>query len=92
MPGSNENGLKDTNQQIPGKTSNPGRNLSYYTVSSTGFASFDRVFSSGELLDRDRSKKLYSYWYYLRELGALAHQARRDDGAADVLVVRLIAE
>jgi len=25
-------------------------------VSSTGFASFDRVFSSGELLDRDRSE------------------------------------
>jgi len=25
-------------------------------LSSTGFASFDRVFSSGELFDRDRSK------------------------------------
>jgi len=33
-------------------------------VSSTGFSSFDRVFSSGELLDRDRSKpSIYNYTY-----------------------------
>jgi len=41
---------KNNNQQIPVKISNPGRNPSYYTVSSTGFASFDQVFLSGELL------------------------------------------
>ena len=49
-------GLKNTNKQIPVKTSNPGWNPSYYTVSSTGFASFDRSFSSGEFFDRNRSK------------------------------------
>jgi len=38
---------------------NPGRK----PVSSTGFASFDRVCSSGELLDRDRSKTSYIYTY-----------------------------
>jgi len=45
------------------KPSNPARNPSYprsKLVSSTGFASFDRGFSSGELLDWDRSKTIYS--------------------------------
>ena len=33
----------------PSKLATPGRSPSYYTVSWTGFASFDRVFSSGKL-------------------------------------------
>jgi len=48
--------LNITNQQIPVKTRNPGRNRSKPQLSSTGFASFDRVCSSGELFDRDRCK------------------------------------
>jgi len=48
-PAKSKPGLKDTNQQIHVKTSNPGRNPSYDTVSSTGFASFDQGFSSGGL-------------------------------------------
>jgi len=47
---------QNTNQQILVKTSNHGRSPSYYTVSSAGFASFDRVSSSSKLVDRDRLK------------------------------------
>ena len=60
-PALSKPGLKNTNPQIPVTTSNPGRNPSYprsKPVSSPGFASFDRVCSSGKALDRDRSKTL----------------------------------
>jgi len=40
---------KNTNDQIHVKIRNPGRNPSYDTVSSAGFASVDQVFISGEL-------------------------------------------
>jgi len=60
LPGESRPGLKTTNQKISVKTSNPGRTPSYYTVSSAGFASFDRGFSSSELFRPGSFENLYS--------------------------------
>jgi len=50
---------KIPSSKSPSKLATPVETPAKPKLSSTGFASFDRVFSSGELFDRDRSKTAY---------------------------------